>query len=111
MLVEWAPSAIRDVNVLLADAEPGDAQALYDLIQRAAQDLMHKNAVSRILPELRETGLFHYRELPLDPLGLFFRMTQSRIQILGVLDRRQDLGQVMFRRLIAAGAHGEALRT
>lgn len=111
MQVEWAPVAIRDAQILLADAhaEGGRvaAQETYDRIQRAALDLARKDAVSRILPELRETGLFHYRELPLEPMSLFFRMTRTRISILGVLDRRRDLRQIMFRRLMAAGARGE----
>ncbi|MFH0909875.1 MAG: type II toxin-antitoxin system RelE/ParE family toxin [bacterium] len=110
MHVDWAPSAIRDVGILLVDAQAeggGEAaQALYDRLLRAAQELARKDAVSRILPELRDTGLFFYRELPLEPCSLFFRMTRTRINVLGVLDRRRDLRQVMFRRLIGSGAHG-----
>lgn len=111
MQVNWAPAAIHDVNSLLVDAGADGgreaAQVLYDKIQRAAHALASKDAVSRILPELRDTGLFFYRELPLEPVSVFFRMTRTRINILGVLDRRRDLRQVLFRRLIGSGAHGE----
>lgn len=110
MQLNWAPAAIHDVNSLLVDAEADGgreaAQALYDKVQHAANALARKDAVSRILPELHDTGLFFYRELPLDPISVFFRMTRTRINILGVLDRRRDLRQVMFRRLIGSGAHG-----
>jgi plasmid stabilization system protein ParE len=111
MQVTWAPAAIHDVNTLLVDAEAEGgrevAQGMYDKLQHAANSLARKDAVSRILPELRDTGLFFYRELPLDPVSVFFRMTRTRINILGVLDRRRDLRQVLFRRLIGSGAHGE----
>ncbi len=113
MQIEWAPTAIRDVQTLLSDAHVDGgrtaAQDAYDQIQRAALDLARKDAVSRILPELRETGLFHFRELALDPISIFFRMTRTKISILGVLDRRRDLRQLLFRRLVHAGARGEVL--
>ena len=111
MHVDWAPAAIQDVSILLVDAQAEGgreaAQAMYERLLRAAQELARKDAVSRILPELRDTGLFFYRELPLELLSLYFRMTRTRINILGVLDRRRDLREVMFRRLIGSGAHGE----
>lgn len=106
MRVEWAASAARDAARLVADAaaDEGTASArrLFDVLNRAAESLARKDAVSRILPELRETGLFDYRELPLEPWRLFFRMTRTRIRIVGVLDGRQDLRQILFRRMVEA---------
>ena len=101
-MLEWSPTALRDAKGLLADLPKPEADAFHEQLLRVTKSLARQDAVSGIVPELKELGLFGYREIPFDPFSLFFKLAGSRIQILAVLDRRQDLREVLFRRLMAA---------
>ena len=100
--LEWAPAAVRDVEVILRDlaAEEGAVAvgAFYERLQQVLRALARKDAVSGIVPELRETGLFAYRELAFAPYSLFFKLAPATLGIIGVIDRRRDVGSVLFRR-------------
>ena len=110
MKLEWAPAALRDVEVILRDlrAEEGEpaAGAFHERLQQVMRDLARKDAVSGIVPELRETGLFGYRELVFAPFSLFFKLAPATLGILGVLDRRRDVGSVLYRRQLEQAGGG-----
>ncbi len=99
-MVEWAPSAVRDAGALLSDLSTAEAATFHEQVLRIARELARRDAVSGIVPELKELGLFAYREIAFEPFSLFFRLDGNRICILGVLDRRRDLREVLFRRLL-----------
>jgi plasmid stabilization system protein ParE len=100
--LEWAPSAVRDVEVILRDLAvddgPAAAAEFHERLQQQTRLLARKDAVSGIVPELRETGLFAYRELAFAPYSLFFKLAPATLGIIGVIDRRRDVGSVLFRR-------------
>lgn len=99
-MVEWAPSAVRDAGTLLSELPEVEAGPFYEQVLRIAKDLARRDAVSGIVPELKDLGLFAYREIDFGPFSLFFRLEGSHINILGVLDRRRDLREVLFRRML-----------
>ena len=54
----------------------------------------------RIVPELDRLGVLEYRELVIVPHSVFYRIRGRAVGIVSVLDRRRDLAEVLFRRML-----------
>jgi len=54
----------------------------------------------RWVPELKDLGIETYRELILPPYRICFRLEKSRVVLLGVLDSRRDLEELLVKRLL-----------
>jgi toxin ParE1/3/4 len=100
----WAPTALRDLDeilVYLATRDGPDAAALvYSKISRRIESLAKHPHRCRIAPELREIGISEYREVLVHPYRVFFRMSGDLIGIVGVLDGRRDLEELLIKRVI-----------
>jgi len=54
------------------------------------------------VPELKDVGITDYRELISAPYRIFYRITGRVVSILGVLDGRRDLEEILIHRAIAS---------
>ena len=54
----------------------------------------------RIVPELDRLGVLAYRELVIAPHSVFFRIRGRTVGIVGILDRRRDLAELLVRRIL-----------
>jgi toxin ParE1/3/4 len=99
----WAPTAIGDLNeilVFLATRDGPDAAALaYKKISRRIESLAKHPYRCRIAPELRDIGVSEYREILVYPYRVFFRVSGDLIGIVGVLDGRRDLEELLIKRV------------
>ncbi len=100
----WAPNAIRDLDDILdyvAMSRGADAaERLYlKLVPRInSLSLFPKRA--RLVPELRRVGVREYRELVASPYRILFRIVGQTVAILGVLDGRRDLSELIVKRAL-----------
>jgi toxin ParE1/3/4 len=102
--VVWAPSAVRDLDLILEyianDQGIDRALRLYEKIRNQVDLLQEQPARCRWVPELKDLGVETYRELILPPYRICFRLEESRVVLLGVLDSRRDLEELLVRRLL-----------
>lgn len=101
--VLWTDTARLDLQSLLeyiAEQDPAAAVQVLDRIERKALTLQALSQRGRIVAELREVGVMHYRELIERPWRIVYRMDASRILVLAVLDSRRDLQSLLLERLI-----------
>jgi len=102
--VVWAPSAVRDLDRILEyiahDRGIDRALRLYEKIRTQVDSLRDHPARCRWVPELKDLGVETYRELILPPYRICFRLEESRVVLLGVLDSRRDLEELLVKRLL-----------
>jgi plasmid stabilization system protein ParE len=94
--------AIADVEgivdyVAVHDSLPA-AEKLYNKLETAIGSLVTSPKRGRIVPELRAEGLEMYRELLVSKYRVLFRVRDREVVLLGVLDGRRDLAELLIQR-------------
>lgn len=101
--VVWSLAAVRDLEALIdfvAERDGiGSAERLHTKVHRAIEGLAASPQRCRVIPELRALGLTVYRELVVKPYRVPFRIVGKEVVVLGVLDGRRDLEEVLLRRM------------
>ena len=100
--VLWTDTAIEDLGAIVDHIAADDvaaALAVLDRLQARAATLAMLGARGRIVPELREIGITHYRELIERPWRLLYRMDAASVFVVAVLDSRRELDTVLLERL------------
>ncbi len=102
--VIWAPNAIRDLDDILdyvaSTRDADDAERLYLRIVPRINSLARFPRRARLVPELRWVGVREYRELVVSPYRILFRIVEQTVAILGVLDGRRDLSEIILKRAL-----------
>ena len=102
--ITWTRTAVRDLDEILEyiAAERGVDQALqvYETLRHSIASLTTLPRRFRQVPELRDAGLFEYRECIERPYRLVFRLCDQRVVVLAILDSRRDLGELLIQRAI-----------
>ena len=97
--VEWSPVAIADLDDILefiAHREtPERAGQVYLAISKRVETLVAYPMRGRIVPELRRIGVTTYREVIVGPYRVFSRIDGELVGIVGVLDGRRDIEEVL----------------
>lgn len=102
--VIWAPNAIRDLDDILdyvtSTRGTEDAERLYLKLVPRIKSLSQFPRRARLVPELRRVGVREYRELVVSPYRILFRIVGQAVAILGVLDSRRDLSELLLKRAL-----------
>ncbi len=97
--VEWSPIAIADVDDILefiARCEtPERAAPVYLGIAQRVDALARQPLRCRIVPELKRIGVADYRELIVSPYRIFIRIDGRVVGIVGVLDGRREIEEIL----------------
>ncbi|MCB1035424.1 MAG: type II toxin-antitoxin system RelE/ParE family toxin [Acidobacteria bacterium] len=105
--VSWSRAAVEDLDEILdflAEAMGlSRAMELYATFRRRIGQLKEHPGRCRRVPEFRGLGLGEHRELILPPYRIFFRLRGRRIFLLGVLDSRRDLEELLLQRVVEDG--------
>lgn len=103
--IEWAPVAIKDFDEIIEYIIENDSISAGIKIQqkllKKIDTLTFLPLKHRIPPELKARGLVSIRELIATPYSIFFRVDRTVVGILGVLDRRRDLEEILFKRVLS----------
>jgi plasmid stabilization system protein ParE len=101
----WSQSAVRDLDEILeyiaADRSVDHALKEYERIRRSIAELSSFPRRCRQVPELQDLGFVELRELILHPYRIFFRMVDNKIILLGVLDSRRDVEELLIQRALS----------
>jgi plasmid stabilization system protein ParE len=102
--IRWAPVAARDLDEIIdyiaTQDTPEAAVRMFTRLKTRIRALARHPARCRIVPELKPFGVIDYRELVVSPYRIFFRITRDGVTIIGVLDGRRDLEEMLIRRAI-----------
>ncbi len=102
--VLWSQSAVRDLDEILEylaeQASIDRALELYEEVRRRVASLSSLPQRCRYVPELKDLGLTEFRESILPPYRIFFRLVEKRVILLGVLDSRRDLEEILIQRAL-----------
>ncbi len=101
--VLWAKSARRDLKAIvayLADRSPQAALSTFDRLETRAKSLATLAGRGRIVPELGRLHIQQYRELVVSPYRVIYRVRDTRVLVLAVIDARRSLEDILLDRLI-----------
>ena len=100
--VTWAEVAIADVEGIVDYVAFHDslaaAEKLYSKLETSIGSLATSPKRGRVVPELRAEGLEMYRELVVSKYRVLFRIRGRDVVLLGVLDGRRDLAELLIQR-------------
>ncbi len=99
----WAGVAENDLKEIIeyiAIDSPADALRIFKKIKQKASSLYTLPERGRIVPELQEQGILLYRELVIPPWRIVYRISEMRVYVLSVLDARQNVEDILLKRLI-----------
>jgi toxin ParE1/3/4 len=101
----WSETSEKDlvsiVEYIAADS-PSNAFEIFKEIRQKASSLYAFPDRSRIVPELRDQGIILYRELIVPPWRIICRISEKAVYILSVLDSRQNVEDILLRKLISS---------
>jgi toxin ParE1/3/4 len=101
--VEWAEVAKQDLLAIvdyLAARNLDAARSLLETMERRTASLKTSPGRGRVIPELERLQLREYRELIVSPYRLLYRVSGARMLVLGALDSRRNLQDLLLDRLI-----------
>jgi len=100
--VIWSETSEKDlmgiVEYIAADS-PSTAFGIFKEIKQKASRLYTFPDRGRIVPELQDQGIILYRELILPPWRIIYRISEKTVYVLSVLDSRQNVEDILLRRL------------
>ena len=99
----WAGVAENDLKEIIeyiAIDSPADALRIFKKIKQKASSLYTLPERGRIVPELQEQGILLYREWVIPPWRIVYRISEMRGYVLSVLDARQNVEDILLKRLI-----------
>lgn len=101
--VVWAYRAENDLKEIIdyiATDSPATALKVFRRIKDKASNLRTMSERCRIVPELRDQGILHYRELIVSPWRIMFRISETKVYVLSVLDGRRNIEDILLNRLV-----------
>src|SRR4030042_3930906 len=101
--VIWAGIAendLREIIEYIAIDSPTTALKILKKIKQKASSLYTLPERGRIVPELQDQAILIYRELIVPPWRIIYRISEMKIYVLSVLDARQNVEDILLRRMI-----------
>ena len=101
--IEWAEVAENDLKSIIeyiAEDSPDNALKILKKIKQKASSLYTFPEQGRIVPELQDQGILIYRELIIPPWRIIYRISEMKVYVLSVLDARQNVEDILLKRLI-----------
>lgn len=99
----WSENAARDLEDItryLARESPARARRLLTRVRKCAATLERLPGRGRVVPELLEFGITHWRELVAKPYRLVYRHEGNIVFVDGLFDTRRDLEELLVERLL-----------
>ncbi len=101
--VEWAAVAEVDLKQIIdyiAIDSPGNALQILEKIRPKASDLYTLPERGRIVPELQGQGINIYREIIMGTWRIVYRISDTTVYVLSIIDSRQNVEDVLLNRLL-----------
>ena len=101
--VEWAAVAEVDLKQIIdyiAIDSLGNALQILEKIRHKASGLCTLPERGRIVPELQGQGINIYREFIVGPWRLVYRISETTVYVLSIIDSRQNVEDILLNRFL-----------
>jgi len=101
--VKWAAVAQSDLKQIIdyiALESPANALKIIGKIKQKASGLYTLPDRGRIIPELKEQGIHIYREIIVPPWRIIYRISDTTVVVLSVIDSRRNVEDILLNRFI-----------
>ena len=101
--VVWTEGATGDIEAIaawIAEDSPGDARRVLRRLRDRAKALDVLPRRGRVVPELRWCGIDIWREVVVRPYRIVYRVDERAFVVMGVLDGRRSLEDILLERLL-----------
>jgi len=102
--LQWTQSAKNDLLDIVARIKqdsPNIAREVYERLKETAQSSNFFPLKGRVVPELFDEGITHYRELIQTPWRIIYRVGSETVYIIAIIDSRQNLDDVLLRKILS----------
>lgn len=76
------------------------AKKIFFEIKKECEDLYYFPQRKRVVPELQQIGILKYREIIYERWRIVFKIDNTKVYVLLVVDSRRNLEDILFQRLI-----------
>ena len=100
--VIWSNVAENDLKRIIeyiTDDSPTIALKILKNIKQKVSSLYDFPERGRIVPELRDQGILQYREIIISPWRILYRISETNVYVLSVLDSRRNIEDILLQRL------------
>lgn len=101
--VYWTDEAAFDLSELIdyiSQDRLSAAVAVYKTIKAKCLTLKNSPERFRIIPELLDLGITNYREIVHTPYRVLYKLNDSDVYIVAVLDSRRDFETFIYNRIL-----------
>jgi toxin ParE1/3/4 len=101
--VKWAAVAQSDLKQIIdyiALESPANVLQIIGKIKQKASGLYTLPDRGRIIPELKEQGIHIYREIIVPPWRIIYRISDTTVVVLSVIDSRRNVEDILLNRFI-----------
>jgi plasmid stabilization system protein ParE len=101
--VLWAESAILDLQMIVEYIKiesENSAKKIFSELREKSNTLYYFPSKGKVVPELQSIGIVKYRELIHKRWKIIYKIQESKVYILIVVDSSRDLETILFQRLI-----------
>lgn len=101
--VTWTKNAQYDLELIIEYIKIESvaiAKEIFLEIKNECNQLYYMPQRKRVVPELQQIGITQYREVLLKRWRIVFKIKESNISVLAVLDSSRNLEDILFQRLI-----------
>lgn len=101
----WSETSEKDLINIIEYIAQDDSSLAYEKfkeIKEKASGLHSFPDRGRIVHELQQQGIIQYRELIVSPWRIIYRISENRVYVLSVLDSRQNVEDILLKRLISS---------
>ncbi|HEC18194.1 MAG TPA: type II toxin-antitoxin system RelE/ParE family toxin [Gammaproteobacteria bacterium] len=101
--VFWARVAEEDLTSIIKYIHFDNPIAAKDNLKKIKTKASNLNRFpqrGRVVPELKEQGILQYRELIIAPWRIIYRISDSSVYVLSVIDSRQNVEDILLHRLV-----------
>lgn len=106
--VVWTQTAIEDLDSILDHVSFENSENALRILRKIKDRcaLLHGNpSQGRIVPELNCHGIVTYREIIISPWRVLYRIANTCVYVLAVIDGRRNLEDILLSRIIRGGHH------
>ncbi len=101
--VVWTKNAQFDLELIIEYIKPRSktiAKNIFFEIKKECDNLYFMPTRKKIVPELQHIGILKYREIIYKRWRIVFKVEESKVSVLLVVDNSRNLEDLMFQRLL-----------
>lgn len=96
-----AENDLKEIIEYISINNPLNASKILQKIKNKTSNRYTLPERGRVVPALKEQGISQYRELVVPSWRLIYRIAEREIYVLSVLDSRQNVEDILLKRLIS----------